>query len=813
MMENLMQDIRYGFRTLAKNPGFTGVAVLTLALGIGANTAIFSVVQNVLLRPLPYTQPESLVQIFNAYMPQFPRIGLSPGDLADWRRQATSFSEVGAYSEISQGFNLTGEGAPERIQSGYASSTLFPMLGVQLTAGRQFVPEEDKAGSAPVVILSHRLWESRYGGDLQVVGRTIKLDNQRYTVAGVLPAGFQLLQWADLWMPIGQFPDELTSHVHHEFIAIARLKPGVHVSEAQAEITSLNHQEEIAFPDTHKNWSVVVQRLEAASATRLRSTLLVLSGAVGLVLLIACANIVNLLLVRNAAREREVAVRTALGANRWRLIRQMLTESALISLLGGALGLLFAFLGLRALTALVPPGLAELEHTGLNSRVLGFTIAVSFASGLLCGVMPAFQMLKTNLASVLRQGSKGSGEFGRHRIHNALVVSEIAMALIPLIGAGLLLRSFQQLLQVDPGFRATHILTMEVPQAQLTLAQANQLSDAQQQELTQKQSLQFEQIAEQIRALPGVQQVGGISVLPLASELRSASRFLLEDQVVSQSGARPVAQTRSVSLGYFATLGIPLIEGRIFRQQDWALTNIVINQALARRFWPRGGAMGRRINLCTLDPKPCLFSIVGVVGDVHQLGLDGESTFDVYFAGGWTRYFVIRSATDPASLAAAATAAIHAADPTLPVTHVMAMDNLFSETVASRRFSATLVAVFSILALLLAAVGIYGVMSYTVSQRTHEIGIRMALGAHPARVRKMIFAHTLKLTFGGIALGLAGSFALVRFLSSLLFGVGAYDVVTFLGVPALLAVVALAACYLPARRAVRVDPLVALRYE
>jgi predicted permease len=813
-MENLLQDIRYGIRTLARNPGFTAVAILTLALGIGANTAIFSVVQNVLLRPLPYRQPQSLVEIFNAYPPLFSRIGLSPGDFADWQKQATSFSEIGNYSEVSQGFNLTGEGAPESIQAGYANSTLFPLLGVSLAAGRQFAPEEDKAGSAPVVILGHRLWASWFGGDFHVVGRTITLDDQRYIVVGILPAGFQLLQQADLWMPMGQFPDDLTSHLHHESIAVGRLKPGIGVAQTQSEMTTLNHQEEIAFPDTHKNFTVVVQRMEAPSATRLRGTLLVLSGAVGLILLIACANIVNLLLVRNAAREREVAVRTALGANQWRLIRQMLAESLLLSLLGGALGVLFAFLGLRVLTAMVPPGLAVLEHTGLNAWVLGFTIAVCIAAGLLCGVMPAFQMLKTNLSSVLRQGSKGTGEFSRRRIHSALVVSEVAMALIPLIGAGLLLRSFQQLLQVDPGFRAAHILTMEVPQAQLTLAQENQLSEKQQREFAQKQSLQFEQIAEQLRTLPGVQEVGGISNLPLASsEIRAASRFLVEGQAASPLSPRPVAQTRTVSLGYFATLAIPLIEGRTFRQEDWRLSNIVINQALARRYWPRGGALGQRINFCTFDPKPCWFSVVGIVGDVHQIGLDGNPTFDAYLAGGWTRYLVIRSASDPGSLTAAATAAIHAADPTLPVTHVMTMDGLFSESVGPRRFSATLVAVFSVLALLLAAVGIYGVMSYTVSQRTREIGVRMALGAQVTSVRRMILGQTLRLTLLGVGIGLVGAFVVARFLTSLLFGVSMYDPATFLGVAALLIAVALAASYIPARRAMRVDLIVALRYE
>jgi predicted permease len=401
-MGNLLQDIRYGIRTLAKNPGFTIVAVLTLALGIGANTAIFSVVQNVLLRPLPYAEPDQLVEIFNTYPPQVPRGGLSPGDYADWKQQNQSFSEMGAYVRISQGFNLTGDGEPQRVLASYASAGLFPMLGAHVVTGRSFVPEEDRAGSEPVVILGHRLWQSRFGGDPRVVGRTIALDNQRYTVVGVLPAGFQLLRWPDLWMPIGQFNDDLTEHIHHAFDAVARRKPGVTLEQASDEISRLNQQEAIKYPNEHKNFGVSVQSLQDPSAAQLRNTLLVLFGAVGLVLLIACANIVNLLLVRNAAREREVALRTALGASPWRLIRQLLTESTLLSLAGGALGLFLAIAGLKALLAFVPADLGVLQDRGLNRTVLAFTVAVCLASGVACGLLPAIRTLKTNLAGVLK---------------------------------------------------------------------------------------------------------------------------------------------------------------------------------------------------------------------------------------------------------------------------------------------------------------------------------------------------------------------------------------------------------------------------
>jgi len=809
----LLQDIRYSARTLLKHPGFAAVAVLTLALGIGANTAIFSVVENVLLRPLPYPQPGNIVQIWNTYPPQVPRGALSPGDYADWRRQNASFSEMGGYAQISQGFNLTGEGEPQRVLGSYASAGLFPMLGIRLAAGRYFLPEEDRAGSSPVVMLSHRLWQSRFGGDPRVVGRTITLDNQGYAVAGVLPADFRLLRWPDLWMPVGQFGDDLTEHIHHAFNAVARLKPGVTMAQAQDEMKRLNEQETIKYPDSHKFFGVLVEPMEDSSVAKLRSILLVLSGAVGLVLLIACANIVNLLLVRNSGREREVALRTALGASSWQLSRQLLTESMLLSLAGGALGLFLAVAGLRALMAFVPADLGVLRESGLNGKVLAFTAAVCLATGMICGLLPALRTLRANLAGTLKQGSKGTSGPRRHRTHNALVISEIAMALVPLIGAGLLLRSFQHLLQVDPGFRVDHILTMDVEQAALPFTQASKFSQEDWIHLQQKQSLQFEQITEQIRALPGVRDAGGIDDLPLSNEFRQASRFVIEGQPVPNAGARPIVQFRTVSLSYFSTVGIPLREGRFFTEDDWKIPRAVINETMARRFWPKGDALGKRINLCSLDPKPCWSTIIGVAGNVHQFGLDGEPTFDVYFAGGWTPHVVVRTATDPVALATAVTGVIHRVDPNLPVTHVTTMDELLTDSISPRRFSAMLVGIFAMLAVVLAAVGIYGVMSYTVSQRTQEIGVRLALGAQTADVRGMILAQTIKLTVLGVAIGLAGAFAVARFLTSLLFGVGTHDPVTFFGVALLLILVAVVAAYVPARRAMRVDPIVALRYE
>jgi putative ABC transport system permease protein len=475
--------------------------------------------------------------------------------------------------------------------------------------------------------------------------------------------------------------------------------------------------------------------------------------------------------------------------------------------------MLLAFAGLKVLLALAPAELSILKEVSLNGWVLLFTLAVCLLTGHLCGAAPAWKTLRTNLSSVLQQGSKGSSGGGNHRTHNLLVISEIAMALVPLLGAGLLLRSFQHLLQVDPGFRADHLLTLEIERPTMAVMQLLKLSPGEQKNLAIQNARKFEGIAQPIGALPGVKAVGGIDDLPLGKEFRQASRFVIEGQPLPNAGSRPIAQFRTVSLGYFSTLGIPLRAGRFLNEADWKLSNIVINEAMAKRFWQGQDALGARVNFCSLDPQPCWLSIVGIVGNVHQFGLEAEPTYDAYFVGDWTQFVVIRTAADPVLIAAAATEVIHKADPTLPVTHVMTMDDLISDSVSPRRFAAVLTTAFGALGLLLSAVGVYGVISYTVSQRTKEIGIRMALGAQPREVQSMILRHSTRLTLTGVALGLTGAAVLVRFLSSLLFGISEYDTVTFLGVPVLLSGVALAASLVPARRAVRVDPNIALRYE
>ena len=812
-METLWRDLRFALRSLRRSPAFTAVAVLTLGLGVGANTAIFSVVQSVLLRPLPYRQPETLVQVWNTYFPIFPKIELSPGDYQDLRRQAQSFSEVAGYVSIAQGFNLTGAGEPTRLQAAYATSALFPLLGSRPAAGRAFIAEEDKPGTALSVILSHRFWQSHFGGDPSVVGRILTLDGQGYRVAGVAPADFELLRWADVWLPIGCFSDDPTSHVHHEFSVVARLKPGATLAQAQAELDLFNRQEQISLPDTHKNFGMLAEPLHDASAASIRLALLVLFAAVGLILLIACVNIVNLLLARNAARQREIALRIALGSSRRRLIRQLLTESTLLALSGGALGLLLALAALRALNASAPANVAIVKQAGLNFTVLGFTLAACLLVGLACGLVPALQTLRHDVQSVLKEGTRSSSASWGDKVRSLLVISEIALALVPLVGAGLLIRSFQHILAVDPGFRPESVLTMEVDQPALTFQEAAKLSNDQQIEYARQQSRQFEQMADRIRALPGVTAVGGVNELPLVAGLRSASRFQVEGQPLPPSGLRPVAETRQASIGYFAAVGIPLRSGRMLDARDYGGQNILINEAMARRYLPGQDPLGKRINLCTLAPKPCWSPIVGVVGDVRQHGLDAAPTYDVYYTGGWSRHLVVRTSSSPSALARAVIQEVHKADPNLPVANVMALDDLLSDSVSSRRFSTFLLGLFAALGLLLAAVGIYGVMSYVVSLRTGEIGIRMALGAQPANIWSLIVGRGARLALAGVALGLVGAFALTRLIAGMLFGVQPNDAVSFAGMAFLLISIALLACYVPARRAMRLDPVVALRHE
>lgn len=805
-------DLRHAFQALRRSPAFTLAAVLTLTLGIGANTAIFSVVESVLLRPLPYKDPSRLVQLWNTYPPMIPQGPDSAGDFRDFRQRSRTFSAMAAYIDTARGLNLTGDGEPEHLEMRFATSGLFPLLGVKPIAGRAFTTAEDAPGMPLTALISDELWQRRFGSNPGVVGRTLTLDGRGYTVAGVLPEDFRLAPTTDVWLPIGQYDAGPDPYRYHEFDIIGRLNPGIGIAQAQAELIALNGQQQKAFPDTHKNFGVLVTPLEDPSARKMRKALLILLGAVGLVLLVACANFVNLLLARSAARRRELAARMALGATRPLLASHLLTESVLLSLLGGAGGVVLANLGLALIRALAPPDLAAVNRAGMNEWVLAFTLALSLLTGIGCGLIPALQASRLDVHTMLKEGLRATGAASTHAARRIVVISEIALAIVLLTGAGLLIRSFRHLLDVDPGFRPHHILALEVDRAPRSPEQ-DKFTNDQRIAYLRQQSMDYDALMQRIQALPGVEAAGGINVLPLGTSMQSASRFVVEGQPVSADGARPVAETRSVSPGYFAAMGIPLRHGRWLDAHDYASQNGLVNQAFADRFWRGADAIGRRFNLCSLEPQPCWITVVGVVGNVHQYGLEAAPTFDSYGAVGWQRYTVVRTTSDPLSLAPAVIGEIHKFDPSLPVTHVMTLDRLVSDSVASRRLSTSLLGLFAGLALALAALGVYAVMSYAVRLRTNEIGVRMALGAEQRDIWRLIVDAGARMVLAGIAIGIAGAFALTRLLSTLLFGMTATDPVTFIGVALLLACVALLACYIPARQAMRIDPLAALRLD
>jgi putative ABC transport system permease protein len=813
-MRTVSHDLRHACKMLHRNAAFTLAAVLTLALGIGANTAIFSVVESVLLRPLPYQNPLRLVQVWNTYPPLLPQAPNSVGDFRDFRERSQTFSQMAAYVDTPRGLSLTGEGEPERLEMRYMTSGLLATLGIKPVLGRGFTSEEDQPGMPFAVLISYRLWQQQFGSNQAVVGRTLSLDGLGYTLTGVLPEDFRLDPKTDVWLPIGQYDAGPDPYRYHECTIIARLKPGIRMEQAQAELNTLNTQQQKSLPDTHKNFGVLVTPLEDASARKMRAALLILLGAVGLVLLVACANFVNLLMARNAARQRELAARAALGASRSRLVSQLVTESVLLSMLGGVCGTALAFAGLRVIHALLPPDLAGVDEAGLNYAVLAFTLALSFVSGIGCGLIPALQTARLDVHSMLKQGMWATGAPARQATRRILVVSEIALAIILLTGAGLLIRSFERLMKADPGFYPFHTFALEVDRPQPSPEEQRKWTTEQWTAYLRQQSIEYEALIERIQALPGVEATGGISVLPLGTAMRSASRFVVEGRPLPADGARPVAETRSVSPGYFAAMGIPLRQGRLLNAHDYGTQNAMVNQAFADRFWPGGNALGKRYNLCSLAPDhPCWFTIVGVVGNVHQYGLESAPTFDSYGPAGWEPYTVVRTASDPLSITPAVTAEIHKFDRSLPVTHVITLDTLLSESVASRRLSTVLLGLFAGLALLLATIGVYAVMSYAVRLRTNEIGLRVALGAQPRNIWWLIISSGARIVLTGIAIGMAGALALTKLLSTLLYEVTATDPITFGGVALLLVCVALLACYLPARQAMRIDPVAALRFD
>ncbi len=813
LLDYLLRDIRHSCRSLRKSLGFTSAAILTLALGIGANTAIFSVVDRVLLRPLPYKDASRLVQLWNTYPPILPQGPNSAGDFRDFRQRSQTFSDMAAYIDTPRGLNLTEEGEPARLEMRYVTSGLFPMLGIMPIAGRDFTTAEDKPGAPLTALISYKLWQSRFGSNPGVVGRTLTLDGRGYTLVGILAKDVQLAPTTDVWLPIGQYNAGPDPYRFHEFTIIGRLKPGINITRAQTELTTLNFQQQKILPDTHKSFGVLVTPLQDPGARKMRTALLILLGAAGLVLLVACANFVNLLMTRNVARRRELAARVALGASRPRLLSHLLTESVLLSLLGCVCGVAVAGPALAIIRALAPPALTRVKDAGLNWWVLAFSLGLSILCGIACGLIPALQASRLDVHSIIKEGLRTTSGPGRQSIRRSLVVSEIAMAIILLTGAGLLIRSFQRLMEVSPGFRPHHTLALEVDRPELSPAEQGRLTKKERTAYFRRQFIEYESLVQRIEALPGVEAAGGISVLPLGTSMTSASRFLVEGQPVPADGARPVAETRSVSPGYFAAIEIPLRQGRLLDAHDYSSQNVVVNQAFAERFWPHGDAIGKRFNMCSLAPEPCWTTIVGVVGNVHQYGLEAPPSFDSYGSLGWERYTVVRTTSNPLSVAKAVIAEIHRFDPSLPVTHVMTLDTLLSESLASRRLSMSLLGVFGGLALLLAALGVYAVMSYGVRQRTNEFALRIALGAEPHNIWSLVINGGSRMILAGIVIGMAGAFVLTKLLSSLLFGVTATDPMTYGSVTLLLAFIALLACYFPARQAMRIDSASALRLD
>ncbi len=798
-MGQFLQDLRYGVRMVFKYPGFTLAAVLTLALGIGANTAIFSVVNAVLLRPLPYPQPERLVAL---------RSNESLPDLDDIKEQSRSFEALGG--AVMQPHDFTGEAEPVQVQAALVNADLFKALGGEAAVGRVISAEEDRVGAERVVVLSHGFWLRHFGGDPNVIGRPIPLSGNNYTVIGVMRPDFSMpVENPDVWVAL-RVANPLAAGARgvHFLRTYLRLKPDVSLAQAQAELDGINSRLAEAYPDENKERTRRLTPLHERITGEVRPALLILFGAVGLVLLVACANFSSLLLARSAARQQELAIRAALGAVRGRLVRQVLTESLLLSLLGGVGGLVLAMWGVDLLMALKPADLPLVAAVGIDGRVLAFTFGVSVLTGIVFGLVPALSSSRLDLNEVLKEGGRGgTGGVLRQRVRSALVVSEIALALMLLIGAGLLIKGFWRLRSVDPGFRPDNLLTMRI-----------ELPESRYKEIPQQ--TQFRQaVLDRLNALPGA-QAAMVSELPLSGD-QLTHNFVIDGRPPLAIGTEPDLDVRSVAGDYFRTMNVPVIAGRDLTPQDRADAPAVglVNESFVRKYFPDESPVGKRIRWARVEP-PQWMTIVGVVGDVKQLGLNQPEEPAFYYSyfqsdHPWKRwmYLVVRSNADPASLAGQVKSEIWAVDKQLPVTKVSTMTEVMSASIAGQRFNLTLMTVFAVTALLLAAVGIYGVIAFSVTQRSHEMGIRIALGAQTADVLKLVVGQGLRLVLIGILLGLAGAFAVTRLMQSLLFGVSATDPATFVALAALLAGVALLASYVPARRATKVDPMVSLRYE
>ncbi|MFL6207331.1 MAG: ABC transporter permease [Pyrinomonadaceae bacterium] len=810
-MTNIWQDIRYGWRMLWKSPGFTLVALLTVALGIGANTALFSVVNAVLLRPLPVAQPGALVNLWGTNLQGGePRESASFLNFADWRDQSHVFASVAAYSNTFA--TLTGGDAPEAIDGLTVSPELFQTLALQPVVGRAFTAQDIQADNSPIVI-SQELWQRRFGARSDIIGQAITLDGRPRTVVGVLPAGFRFpfdaSNGKDFWTPLDP-KDELNVKRGVGYLnVIARLKPGVTLQQAQAELDTIAHRLAEQYPEHDAGRGVQIVTTYEEVVGGVRTALLVLLGAVGFVLLIACANVANLLLARATRRQREIAVRTALGATRWRIVRQLLTESLLLSLAGGVGGLLLALWGVDVLRSALPEDVPRVREIALDGRVLAFTLGVAVVTGLIFGLAPALAAARLDVNEALKESGRDAGGWRRNRVRSFLVVAEVALSLVLLVGAGLLLKSFVRLREINPGFKPEPVLTYSV-----ALPTAQYQTPA-------EQTRFFQQLLTQTASAPGVNATAAVFPLPFSGD-NARGNFEIEGRPVASESESPNALSYIISPDYLRALGIPLREGRGFSERDTASAPhvVLINETLARRYFAGTDPVGRHLvvsSIADLDkPKTC--EIIGVVGDVKHSGLDAEAEAEYYLPYQQSTLpfmtLVVRGTNDkPSALATDARAAVAQLDKDLPLTDIKPMSDWLAASVAPRRFNMLLLGGFALLALCLATVGIYGVMAYAVAQRTHEIGIRIALGAQARDVLRLVVGQGMLLTLIGLGVGLAGAFALTRVLATLLFNVKPTDPLVFAGVTLLLALVALVACYIPARRATRVDPMIALRQE
>jgi putative ABC transport system permease protein len=811
MLDQIFNDARYGVRNLLKRPGATLVALVTLALGIGVNTAIFSAVDSILLRPLPFKDPERVVSIWERGLGQgVNQNEVAPANFFDLRNQSQSFEGIGAHGP--QDVNLTSDGAePERLSGELVTANVFSILGVEPALGRTFLANEDQVGQEHVVVLGDALWRRRFNRDPSIVNRNITVNGESFTVIGVMPRGFFFPQReTELWIPWAMEPEQAAGRGDHYLRLVARLRPETTLKQANAEVDAVGGRLATEYPKTNEGLTFIVNSTHQDYVGNLRLPMLILFAAVGLVLLIACANVANLLLAQATTRRREIAIRLALGARRWTIVRQLLVESLLLATAGGVLGVLGALWVVEALSKLVPESLSKLQNVTIDARVLMFTLGVSVLTAIVFGGVPAVLAARAKPGETLSDVARdpGGGTSGRH-VRRVLIVSEVALAVVLLVGAGLLIRSFQLLRQVQTGFSTENLLTMKMvlPMPKYGKPEARRAF--------------YDEMLRRVGELPGIESAGMITFLPLSFSGMNFS-FSVEGRAQPSDMKLPFALYRVVSPEYFRTMGIPLQRGRLFDSHDSADSQpvILISQRLAEQYWPGEDPTGKRLKIGPLDsPNPWL-TVVGVVGNVRQAGLYGDPRMDLYAPYAQDRRafiaprdLVLRTKGDAVSVAGAVRQAVWSVDKDQPVTNVRTMDQVFASAISQERFQALMLGLFAALALVLACVGLYGVISYAVVQRTHEIGVRMALGARSADVLRLVLRQGIGLTIVGLIIGVGVGLVATRVLTDMLFGVTPRDPLTFIGVPALLLLVAFLACYVPARRATRIDPLVALRYE